>query len=253
MMRMGSPSKDIEDIVLGLKHNNRFSVNRDFDKLLDFICDQYITTLDKDSTPPLYRARIYFGNDRFEKYHNPEKFKNIPFFGFDKENSFVNTGVNTHFSNVSGGRANLQGIPCLYAAFDKDTALKEVKPYANTAVSIAEIALLEDLQIVDLCKNHGLAEDPWGAEFSMMLCSRFSEPVYDENGYLLSQHISKYMKNRNCDGIAFLSAYTKYSSYVTSNKGKNIAIFNYEKCEPINSNLYLVQNVDVEFKPFNTV
>lgn len=244
-MRKEMPSEYIDKIINDIKQKNRFRFNKEFRDLLDFICVQYITTIKKET--PLYRARIYIEPDRFDKYHYPEKYSQNLFFGFDEDNSYVNKDT----SKIPEGRINPKGIPYLYAAFDIDTAIKEVKSYAKTAISVAEIELLEDLHVVDLCQDFGIASDPWDADFSMMLCSRFSEPVYYRDGYLLTQHISEYIKNeKHHDGVAFLSAFSNYDSYSMTKKGKNITIFNYEKCRPINSSLYLVKNVEVTIAPF---
>jgi len=239
-----TPSEYIDKILNGLKSENRFFVENEFNLLLDKICDTHIQTISKDAI--LYRARIYAESDVCDKYNNPGKYKDERFFGFDEENSFVNKNR----SAIPDGRLNPSGIPYLYASFDIDTAIKEVKPYANTAVSVAEIQLLEDIEIVNLCRNDGVAKSDWVSKFIMMLCYKFSNPVYEKGDYLLSQYVSEYIKNKPYDGIAFLSSFTNYTEYAISKKGKNITVFNYDKCKAISSTLYLTKSISIEHKPF---
>lgn len=37
---------------------------------------------------------------------------------------------------ASEGRANPKGLPCLYLATDKETAMSEVRPWINSTISI---------------------------------------------------------------------------------------------------------------------
>lgn len=240
-MKDYTPQKYIDKIKEDLKHRNRFFVDNEFNALLDTVCKSYENTIAKDTI--LYRARIYSESDRFDKYHYPEFYKNQVYKGYDESQSFIN--LNT--SAVPEGRANPSGIPYLYAAFDMETAIKEIKPYAETSINIAEIKLLDDLHIVDLCNNGGIANDAWGAEFLMLLCASFSTPIFDKGDYFLSQYISEYVKNKNFDGIAFLSAFTNFDDYYETNQGKNITIFNYKKCKATSSSLYLVNKVSIDY------
>ena len=50
---------------------------------------------------------------------------------------------------ASDGRANPRGIPCLYLASLKETAVHEVRPWIGSYVSVAQFKLLRDVRVVD--------------------------------------------------------------------------------------------------------
>src|ERR1017187_5317341 len=47
------------------------------------------------------------------------------------------------------GRVNPKGIPCLYLSNDMKTAMKEVRPWIGSFVSVAKFVMLRDLILVD--------------------------------------------------------------------------------------------------------
>lgn len=54
----------------------------------------------------------------------------------------------------SEGRANAKGIPCLYVAIRKETAMSEVRPWVGSYVSVGQFKLLRDIEISDCSRNH---------------------------------------------------------------------------------------------------
>ena len=53
------------------------------------------------------------------------------------------------------GRANPKGIPCLYVATDKETAMSEVRPWLGAIISIGRFKLARDLKVLDFSVGHG--------------------------------------------------------------------------------------------------
>ena len=53
----------------------------------------------------------------------------------------------------SAGRANPNGIPYLYVASDKDTAMAEVRPWIGSYISLSKIQPLTTLKIIDVSLN----------------------------------------------------------------------------------------------------
>ena len=47
------------------------------------------------------------------------------------------------------GRANAKGIPCLYLASERDTALAEVRPWIGSLISVGQFRTLRELRIVN--------------------------------------------------------------------------------------------------------
>jgi hypothetical protein len=94
-----------------------------------------ITTL-KASTKP-WRAQLGHAWRKQKQYgeslevptsHPPARMKPIP----DK---------------ATDGRANPRGIPCLYLATKKDTAVLEVRPLIGSYVSVAQFAVMRELHL----------------------------------------------------------------------------------------------------------
>ncbi|HOA81275.1 MAG TPA: RES family NAD+ phosphorylase [Defluviitaleaceae bacterium] len=228
-----------------LMYENRFHMNDEFKKYLDRFIKQktYMTTIEEGEI--LFRARLYLEDDQYEKYRNPPK---TTFQGYDKENSFVNSS-----GNVKEGRINPIFIPYLYVSTTIEGAMVEVRPYADTLISVAEIKVLKDLNIIDFSKNLGLSSGING-EFESALFlyinREFSKPCYKDGDYLLLQYISEYIKLKGFDGVMYTSAFSRnilpqIKSY------KNIAIFNYSNCEAINSKLYMSDKVDLIYRDIN--
>ncbi len=69
--------------------------------------------------------------------HNPTRMKPIP-------------------GQASEGRANPKGIPYLYLATHRDTALAEVRPWIRSLFSVAQFKIVRDLVVVnkELCLRH---------------------------------------------------------------------------------------------------
>jgi hypothetical protein len=56
--------------------------------------------------------------------------------------------------SATEGRANVKGIPCLYVATSRETAIAEVRPWVGSAVSVAELQVRKDLTLVDFSLRH---------------------------------------------------------------------------------------------------
>lgn len=237
---------DLEDKLL----EDAKIVDSDFNKILDLIIKD--GQVIKDTDYKLYRARVYDKEDVYDKFngcvHVEDQFK-----GFDKEESFVNlTKVQ------SQGRANVKGMPCLYASEDKKTCTLEVCPKKGVAVSIASIVLKEKLTLLDFSRTvnvtagtfDNIQETEWKNDFKFYISHEMNLPIFDESKYVLTQYVTKYAKNKGMDGIIYDStSYLADRDYCKS--GKNVAIFNYEKCEAVSSKLYLVNSIDIDMTEFN--
>lgn len=103
-----------------IKYENRFFIDKEFNKILDILCEdkQLISNIEENTI--LYRARIYNKSDKYKKYKSDYK-KDEKFFGFNSEESFVLEDK----SKVKDGRCNPNFIPYLYTSKDIETAIKE--------------------------------------------------------------------------------------------------------------------------------
>jgi len=56
------------------------------------------------------------------------------------------------------GRVNPRGIPYLYLATDKETAMGEARPWVGSEISVAQFKLLKTVTIVDCSVSHSLGD-----------------------------------------------------------------------------------------------
>jgi copper chaperone CopZ len=159
--------KYIYDIKKSLEESNRFfsQNHNDFLENLKWIFENCSNVIQPKNI--LYRGRIYNVEDKYEKYHNPEKYEGDVFMGYDKKGSFIN--LNNQWPQE--GRMNPHGIKCLYTAKDIDTCITELNPGYEELISIAEIEVKENLKIVDLSTSFaiGNTSDKFKIDLSMYI------------------------------------------------------------------------------------
>ena len=212
----------------------------------------HIKKLFDDHTITLAQNELLFRARRIELININESDMENDFFGFGKKDSFVPPA-----KKVPENRANSKGIPCLYTAKEKKTAIAEVRPFIGNDISVAAIQPLRDLKLFDLFINLNL---PYGeflkqspSDIWVNIALPFSIPYEytSENEYLLTQCISEFIQLSGFDGI-------QYSSSL-SEGGKNIALFNcrneddggkYDICEPIYSHCCTVKRIEYNFEFF---
>ena len=243
-----SPWKFIQITSESLKNSNRFFVDERFTKLIFwFIFGQESRYEAQHLVRPnqcLYRARIY---DNTNVLTDNKSTKDASFRGYNKIGSFVPTDA----SKTPAGRANPENIIYLYASSDVDTAIAEVNPNLKDKISVAEIKVLERLFVLDLAKSITWtnAETPeqtsWLQAFILGLSSFFQTPHREKYDYLLCQYVSELVKNVGLDGIRFNSS--KKGGGLMDGCGVNYTIFNYKKCEPVSSDLYMVNNIVIDY------
>ena len=134
------------------------------------------------------------------------------------------------------GRANPKGIPVLYLATNRKTAMSEVRPWSGSLISCAQFRTKRHLRIVDLSIYHRRGPILYFTEPDASrreeavwthIDNAFSEPTTDANDiadYVPTQVIAELFKNEGFDGIAYKSMFGK--------KGYNIVLF-----DPIDAEL----------------
>jgi hypothetical protein len=152
---------------------------------------------------------------------------------------------------ATDGRANPRGIPCLYLATKKDTAVLEVRPLIGSYVSVAQFEVIRELQLVDCSGEQMDKLDRWLREswtpqdIEKAIWSDinevFSEPI--ERGdssvdYVPTQILAEAFKRHGFGGIAYKSSYGE--------DGFNVALFNINDADLINCGLYRIKDVSVE-------
>ena len=149
------------------------------------------------------------------------------------------------------GRVNPKGIPCLYLATDKETAMAEVRPWIGTTISAGPFRMTRDLTVVDFSVGHDskldfyLEEEPSAAEREksvwMQVDRAFSEPVSTDPAtadYVPTQVISEFFCKQGFDGVAYKSRL---------GNGFNIALFDLNAAVLTSCGLYPVKSLSFEF------
>lgn len=152
---------------------------------------------------------------------------------------------------ASDGRANPKGIPYLYLATTKETAMSEVRPWVGSIVSTGQFKVLRDLKIIDFSVEHGnenhfFFKEPEEEKKIKSVWSHidnaFSKPmrVSDlRSDYAPTQIIAEFIKSKGFDGVAYKSSLAD---------GYNIALFELGLAKLVNCSAYEVKKVNFDFK-----
>jgi len=160
----------------------------------------------------------------------------------------------------SAGRANSQGISCLYLANDVETTIHEVRAGAFDYVAVGKFELQKDIVIVDLNnidKISPFIETLDSVEYAinkehlnklnreMGKALRRSDSVLD---YVPTQYVSDFIKSVNIEEEYGKYAGIEYNSTMKK-KGYNLAIFYPELFECIGVDIYYVDSLLYATKP----
>lgn len=156
----------------------------------------------------------------------------VGFLGYNAQDSFVNPNKFT----VGEGRCNYKFSPCLYAADSVHVAISEIKPLVREIVSVAKIKNKKELKLIDL----RLCNNEWINALAMFFVQ--SPTLENPDAYIYTQAISAFVKKYKYDGIIYSSCQTF--------GGINYAIFNYEKCEAISSELKCIANISYDVQKY---
>lgn len=154
------------------------------------------------------------------------------------------------------GRANPKGIPYLYLASDKDTAIAEIRPLVKDKVTVGRFRVQSNLKVVDL-------RDPWirspfelGEDleravdylaFLRLLASELSKPVDPRSSgleYIPLQFLCEFIKNNGYEGISFKSSIAE---------GDNLVVFDDKKARCTRTYHYSVENVLYKYEKLNKI
>jgi len=147
------------------------------------------------------------------------------------------------------GRANPKGIPYLYLATNRDTALAEVRPWIGSFISVAQFTTLRELRLVNCTTDQKsfrfyLKEpSPENREESVWadIDQAFARPVSpsdDIADYVPTQIIAELFKANNFDGVAYRSSL---------GDGHNVALFDLDIAKLVSCFLFQVKSIEFEF------
>jgi hypothetical protein len=219
-----------------VKHKNRFinSLPKEIEDLLLSSENDRYKLLHKENT--LFRARIGSADDIVLSPYPA----NLEGMGMPPINK------------ARAGRANPDGIPYLYLASSKETAIAEVRPWCGALISIATFNLKESLNTINFSffSEQKLfdfidIEDIDAAlnrlQFFNNLSSEMSKPISPSDSYLEyipTQYVTEFIKYQGYDGIIFDSSL---------GLGQNVVLFNQENVEVSSSELVKISQIQYNF------
>ncbi len=147
------------------------------------------------------------------------------------------------------GRANPKGIPYLYLANKKETALSEVRPWRGSTISVGQFKLARQITIVNCFSTEQRSllyleePDPQKREEAVWIDidKAFSQPVQLSDTtaeYTPTQILAELFKKEGFDGIAYRSSF---------GGGYNVMLYDIEAAEIINCFLYDVKEINFTF------
>lgn len=191
----------------------------------------------------LINLRLNSDKDKFEKFEKKKEEifgRKKSYWGFDAEGSDA-----PQKEKASGGRANSPNISYLYTAENIETALLEVQPKTQQAVSVAEILITEDTKIFDFCTCSDQVDEYLKSLNLETIAKKFSAPNYgDPTDYYPTQFLCEYIRELGFKGIRFPSSLKR--------DGINIVLFDTEKnsdktYKVKNSCVYVINEVNLQY------
>ena len=216
-----------------IKTSNRFHIKNTIDL-------KKLETLIKRYRKPVKRGKLFYRARISDKT------------GFPKSKMY-----NPPPDKTKSGRANPTGISYLYLANSVDTSLYEVRSTLYDFVTIGTFRLKEDIDIINL---RGDIYDPMfiadtddledflihrpfirKLEFELSKPKRRSDTELD---YLPTQYLSEFIKSIGFDGVEYQSSL--YSD------GYNLAIFTPEKFECLDTKIYEIKKLNLEYSEIDS-
>jgi len=197
-----------------IKHVHRYirtPATEEFLNVLGKTCKKREDKIPQNSI--LWRAQL--GND-FKKVEIKDK-NDIVVDYYEEAYPFSKERMKPDKNHCSEGRANPKGIPYLYLATKKETAMAEVRPWIGANISLAQFKILEDITIINFSLDEvkrtliylkepkpDKREDIVWADIN----DAYSKPVDRINNiieYVPTQIISEFIRKQGYAGIAYKS------------------------------------------------
>lgn len=149
------------------------------------------------------------------------------------------------------GRTNPKGIPYLYVATSRETALAEVRPWVGSFISVGQFKTLRQLQLMNCTSDRRgfliyLEREPPPEKREeavwVDIDRAFAAPVSlsdDIADYVPTQIIAELFRAHGFDGVAYRSSL---------GPGHNVALFDLDSADLVNCFLYEVKSIKFEFE-----
>jgi RES domain len=157
-------------------------------------------------------------------------------------------------------RASAQGIPFLYLASDKETAMAELRPGLHDMLSCAVGQIVDDLDLIDCSERAGkhpypmsatalengqlhepLSEDQITTAIWTDIDNAFSKPVSPNDStldYLPTQWLADFFRSKGFHGVGYKSKY---------GEGYNVVLFDRTQVNFIGGQVFSVEEINYRF------
>lgn len=148
------------------------------------------------------------------------------------------------------GRANPKGIPYLYLATDRDTAMAEVRPWKGSYVSVGQFRTVRELRLVNCTTNaRGFVfymEEPSPEQREEAVWHdidrAFAQPVSpsdDLADYVPTQVLAELFRTHGYDGTAYRSSL---------GAGHNRVVFDLDAADLVVCHIFRAESIAFSFK-----
>ena len=224
-----------------VRHKSRFFHDRRVNKFLRTFtasAEKRVATISLDKA--LWRAQT--GHEWEERLAAGD----VP---YDEPVPFKPERMKPQLGSAHEGRVNPRGIPCLYAATNKETAVAEVRPWLGALVSVAQLGVTRELRLVNCSEGHDSElelyfDEPSAEERDKSVWRAigraFSEPATPDPGiaeYVPTQVLAEHFRKQGYDGVIYKSKL---------GTGFSIAVFDLSALEIVDVRLYPVKAVTYE-------
>jgi hypothetical protein len=234
-----------------VKNELRFVRSKPADELLGQIrssCSSRKLSIPKDRL--FWRARLGC------EYEEVTKHDTDVTVVFDEERPYGRDGMKPIPNWQGEGRANPRGIPVLYLATDRETALAEVRPWIGAVISVAQLVTERELHVIDCYKHHapdsifGIFDDHTKSREDgiwVAIDRAFATPVSKDDeakDYIPTQILAELFKAEGYDGLVYKS--------LLSDDGFNMALFSLNDARVKNCGLSKLDSIEFKFKSTGT-
>ena len=147
-------------------------------------------------------------------------------------------------NSATEGRLNGQGISFLYTCKNETTVIYELRPTKDEKVSIAEFEVQKDLVFADLTRyKSDEIDNQQFSDLIKLIADEFSTPHYAGHKYSFTQYLAGQFMDMGFDGVIFGSSLDP--------RGENFVFFYPKDCVAVNSRLFLVKNISIDYSPIS--
>ena len=234
--------RSYSDFSRVVKNNNRYFHDENIEQFLKTILSTSENRkFDLPNKRYLWRAQL--GHGWMPVYQEDEYVTDIPA-------PFPPNRMKPLVREAAEGRANPKGIPYLYLATTKETAMAEVRPWLGSKISVGQFETKKDMVLIN-CAVHQKGtpwyfDEPDAEEKEQAVWAdidkAFSEPITVNDrvaDYIPTQIIAEFFKTEGFDGIFYKSML---------GEGYNVVLFDIKSATLVNCSLYEVKNISFDFQ-----